>query len=125
MAPARRPGLPVLGARLRMPAALPWRRGPAANWRCFGLNPDAPPRRPGVAKNPAARVTAAWAGGRKVGEGDPEFWGGDGGVLWGPRGTGRARGTQDTGEAVGPCHGEGRGGSRTQAGDKETQQQQK
>nr|XP_053775037.1 putative uncharacterized protein BRD3OS isoform X1 [Desmodus rotundus] len=76
MAPARRPGLPVLGARLRMPAALPWRRGPAANWRCFGLNPDAPPRpapprRPGVAKNPAARVTAAWAGGRK---GPPDAW---------------------------------------------------
>nr|XP_060466358.1 putative uncharacterized protein BRD3OS isoform X3 [Panthera onca] len=30
-APARRAGLPGLGARLGMPAALPWRRGPEAN----------------------------------------------------------------------------------------------
>ena len=32
IAPARGAGLPGLGARLGMPAALPWRRGPAASW---------------------------------------------------------------------------------------------
>ncbi|CAK6433477.1 unnamed protein product [Pipistrellus nathusii] len=37
MAPAHRSGLPVLGARLGMPAALPWRRAlrpTGAAWVC-------------------------------------------------------------------------------------------
>ncbi|XP_035878344.1 putative uncharacterized protein BRD3OS isoform X1 [Phyllostomus discolor] len=54
-----------------MPAALPWRRGGAANRLCLGLKRRAPPRGPGVAENRAARATAARAGGRK---GPPDAW---------------------------------------------------
>ncbi|XP_059514454.1 putative uncharacterized protein BRD3OS isoform X1 [Myotis daubentonii] len=36
MAPAHRAGLPALGARLGMPAVLPWRRGRAAQWHSLG-----------------------------------------------------------------------------------------
>ncbi|XP_036185074.1 putative uncharacterized protein BRD3OS isoform X2 [Myotis myotis] len=48
MAPAHRAGLPALGARLGMPAVLPWRRGPAAHWHSLGLRlaPARASRRP-------------------------------------------------------------------------------
>lgn len=109
IAPARRAGLRVLSARLHTPAALPWRRGRAANRLGLGLQRRAAPApRPGRRREPGARVTAARAGGPKVGGGDPECWGDSGGRgARGGRGGPRVRGRR---------WGRAAGGARPQAG---------
>ncbi|XP_036185073.1 putative uncharacterized protein BRD3OS isoform X1 [Myotis myotis] len=76
MAPAHRAGLPALGARLGMPAVLPWRRGPAAHWHSLGLR-LAPAR---ASRRPHGAGDRTRAGSRGRG---PRMRGGDGDVPGG------------------------------------------
>lgn len=104
MAPAHRTGLPDLGARLGMPAALPWRRGPAAQWRRLGLGC------PAHHQDPPTRVTGAWAGdwGRV-----PRTLGRRGGRAMGNPGRGSSEGvTQGAAKVMGTRHGAIRGAGR-------------